>query len=392
MDASKYVVCLCLVLGIGLGRVATADEETLAYGEGFDVALTSSGIVLKDDVVYMTWPSGARKAERFLAAIDVSDVGRPKLLSKLPLPGFPQDLAVAGSHAYVVNGRALLVIDVSNPASMKLAGRLAVSEDPMAGPQGIDVSGAVAYLACRRGGVRAVDISKPDKPEVVSACKTAGFAGDVTASGDMLYVACGAKGLQVVDIADPHNLRTGRRMEAPSGVVGGIAIADDVGILAGGDTLVACVAKENGQRPTWLGSTDDRHVLSPFYGSYAFDVAILETGSAGNEAQPGAGRPRPVRNGGGPPSPFEGGPQSGVVYACVADGEGGLIVADVSDPTAPRFAGALIEDLGLGGHMFTSLCMQGDTVYMNDDSYGLRVVNVSTPAEPKLLGEGLSFR
>ena len=351
--------CLCLT-------AAAEPPKAPAYGKGWDVYATSSGIALDGDVLYMTWPSKAGAVERALAAIDVTKPESPKLLSRLPLAGFPQDVAVAKPYVYVVNGRELLVIDASKPADLKLVKSLGISDDPLRGPQGIDVKGNVAYLACRRNGVAAVDIRAPLSPKVIATADTPGFARDVTAAGDYLYVADDTRGMQVFDIRSPDALRPAASLAAPNGCIGRIRVLDGIAYLAGGNTLTACVSLEKVPSPRWLGSAADRHLLSPFFGSFCHDLAV------GSAKCPKTGAQK--------------------LYAYAADGESGLVVVDVTDPAEPVFAGGLMEGVTIGGATIaTSICIRGTYAYLNDESYGLRIVDLSSSADLRLVGEGLKL-
>lgn len=367
LNLRKHLTPL-LLLCLSLYLTAAADEpKAPVYGAGWDVYATSSGIALDGDILYMTWPSKAGAVERALVAIDVAKPESPKLSSRLPLVGFPQDVAAIGPYVYVVNGLELLVIDASKPSVLRLAKRLTISEEPLRGPQGIDVHGNVAYLACRRNGVAAVDLRSPLDPKVIATASTPGFARDVTAAGDYLYVADDTKGVQVFDIRSPATLRAVGRLAAPNGCIGRIRVADGIAYLAGGNTIAAGVSLETPSSPRWLGSTADRHLLSPFFGSFCHDLAV------GTATCPKTGVQK--------------------VYAYAADGESGLVAMDVTRPAEPTFAGGLTKGVTIGGaYVVTSICIRGTYAYLNDESYGLRVVDISSSADLRLVGKGLKLR
>jgi hypothetical protein len=347
------------------GSASIADETNSAvYGRGNDAYTTSGGIAQEKNVIFMTWPSGAGKGERWLVSIDVAKPEQPALLGKLPLDGFPQDLAITGTHAFVVNGIELLVIDISNPASPALIKRLPMADATIRGPQGIDIKDAMAYLACRRGGVKAVDISNPREPKIVASCGIPGFARDVTVIQDFLYVANDTKGIHILGIETSGRFKDFGRFAVPRGCIGHIRATGETAYLSGGDTLVTTVSIKEASKPIFLGSTDDRNILSPLYGSYSHDLSLMET----FDKATGAKR----------------------VYACVVDGESGLIVTDVSSPDIPVFTGELMEGVKVGSpYVLTGICLRGTTAYVIDDMYGMRVIDISTPIKPVLIGEGV---
>jgi hypothetical protein len=67
--------------------------------------------------------------------------------------------------------------------------------------------------------------------------------------------------------------------------------------------------------------------------------------------------------------------------AYVADGDRGLAVLDVSDPTAPTRLGG-VDTPGAA----LQVVVRGSLAYVADGSAGLRVVNVGNPAAPTLMG------
>jgi hypothetical protein len=70
---------------------------------------------------------------------------------------------------------------------------------------------------------------------------------------------------------------------------------------------------------------------------------------------------------------------SGLAY--VADGQAGLQVIDVSDPTAPTVVGALDTP----GYAY-ALAVIGSHAFVADGSSGLRIIDVADPAAPTLVG------
>ena len=355
-------VWFSLFLGLAL---SPAFAEPPPYGRGFDVYTTSSGIALSGNTLLLTWPAGANQAERFLVSVDVSDPAQPALRDRLALEGFPQDLAIDGSRAYVVNGRDLLVVDIADPAVLRLIHSLRIDDDPLRGPQGIALAGNTAWLACRRGGIRAVDLTDPAAPRIAGALELPAFVRGVTVDGERLYAAADTLGVYSVDIATPAEPRLLHHTPAPAGCVGRIRLHDGYAYLAAGNILAATLSLADPARPQWLGATAERGVMSPFYGGYAHDLAVVEDTVAAHNGRR--------------------------TLIVAADGESGLIVADMTRPDTPRFLGAVLGE-GLGGaYIATGLAVAGNMVYLVDQSFGLRLVDITRPEAPIQVGEGLPF-
>lgn len=360
----KKMMQLGLVAWLGLGMTLRSDTPP-EYGRGFDVYTTSSTAVLAGDTLFATWPPAAKKEKRFLVSIDVSDPAAPKLLDRLELDGFPQDLALHGTTLYGVNGRDFLTVDVSDPAALRLQNTLRISDDPMHGPQGVAVDGNIAWLACRRGGIRAVNLAAPGGPKILAAVDAPAFLRGVAIRDRRLYAAGDTRGVFVFDISNPEKPELRQRVPAPAGCIGRIRLHGDVAYLAGGNVLAAVLSLADPDRPEWMGATEERGLMSPFFGCNSHDLAVMP-----REASE-TGAPFPV--------------------AAVADGEGGLILVDLSRPAQPRFLSAVLSR-GLGGaYQATGLALKGSTVFLIDQSYGLRIVDISNPSSPRPIGEGLKL-
>ena len=350
------------VLSLMLYLAAPAAAET-EYGRGYDVYTTAAGVALHGDVLLMTWPAGANRDERHLVAVDVADPAEPVVLGQLALEGFPQDLVIADDLAYIVNGRDLLVVEIADLASLRLRHALRIDDDPLKGPQGIALGDNTAWLACRGGGIKAVDVSDADAPRIVAAVDVDAFVRGVGVVDDRLYVAGDTRGLFVFDIATPSQPEQLHHVPATEGSIGRVRVHDDVAHLAAGNLLVANVLLGNPASPQWAGATADRELLTAYFGSYAHALDVGEM----DDHETGETR----------------------VIAVVADGESGLIVADVSELANPHYLGGI---KGNGGpQVATGVVLRQITAYVVDESFGLRVVDVSDPEAPTPLGEGVDL-
>ncbi len=360
---NKYNIFF-LVLGLLLGTIVTVRAQQLKapeYGRGYDIGTTSSGITIKGNVLYMTWSSIAARKKRWLVAVDISNPATPKLLSKLSLPGFPQDLSISASCAYVVNGQDMIIIDISSPKALKRLKNMRISTDPLKGPQGIEILGKTAWLACRRGGIMTIDISNPKIPKKLAHCPVKGFVRDLSTDGKRIYAALDTRGFAIINIADskPEIIK---QMKTPTGSIGRICVQANIAYMAGGEDVVICVSVKNPDKPALLGSSSDRHSLSPLFGVYSHDLVLYRGGN-------------------------------GKLFACVADGEGGLNISNVNDTANPNFCSALMTGVRNGNsNRASSIAAKGNFLFLNDDSFGLRICDISNPIKPKLVGNGLNLK
>lgn len=343
---------------------AYAVKQKPDYGTDWDLFATPGAIAFQNKTVFMTWPSGHCKGKKIFAIIDVSVATNPKLLGCCPIGGFPQDMILTKTHAYVVNGKELLTIDITHLASPKMVARTLIADDPLRGPQGIDIAGRYAYLACRKDGIKIVDLGEPASPVVVKHISLPGFSRDVTVANKKIYVASGTRGVLIIDLLQPIKLGKPIRLGIQEGVINRIVIRDSIAYLAAGNLLVACVSEINTNNPSWVGKSSNRGILTPFYGAYCFDLAVQG---------------------------FDNNSKKIMVFS--ADGEGGIIATDVTNPDKPKLSSALMDGVSFGNaHFFTAIAIDKNFAYINDAWFGLRVVDIRNPKAMKLVGTGLKVK
>ena len=80
------------------------------------------------------------------------------------------------------------------------------AEDTPGEARGLKVSGDYAYVASDTAGLRVIDVSSPNSPQLLPGWgDTEDSARSVTVSGTWAFVADGYEGLQVFDLGDPEN-------------------------------------------------------------------------------------------------------------------------------------------------------------------------------------------
>lgn len=103
-------------------------------------------------------------AWRYDVARSAWDELEPTLAGTVRLSGRARDLAVRRRYAYVAAGRAVEVVDLSDPAAPVVAGRVRLSDKPKA----VALVGGSVLVASTRRGVAVVDVSDPGSPEEVA--------------------------------------------------------------------------------------------------------------------------------------------------------------------------------------------------------------------------------
>ncbi len=125
---------------------------------------------------------------------------QPVVLSAIDIPGYANNVDVAGDYAFVAAGAAgLQVVNVSD----RTAPAIVASLDTDGTAIDIRVFGNYAYLADGEAGLKIIDISNPESPQLVASLDTAGIAQDVKVDKQLAYIADGARGLVIVDVSNP---------------------------------------------------------------------------------------------------------------------------------------------------------------------------------------------
>lgn len=107
---------------------------------------------------------------------------------------------VEGSYAYYCQGQCLVVLDVSDPSTPAVIGKVILP----ARPGNVHVSGSYAYVtAGSTGGFRVIDVSDPSTPVEVGQCDTRTGGSDVQVSGSYAFMTAGYRGLIVLDVSTP---------------------------------------------------------------------------------------------------------------------------------------------------------------------------------------------
>jgi len=144
-----------------------------------------------------------------LRVYDVTDREAPRQMAELKLSGLINDLAAIDDRTLgLVNGALLQVVDISETDRPRLLHQETVGVPETHGPESLVVRDKRAYLACRKGGLKIYDLSKPSAPKFLGALPMRGLAKNLSLDGNRCFVAT-QTGVAVADIsADQPRLLT----------------------------------------------------------------------------------------------------------------------------------------------------------------------------------------
>jgi hypothetical protein len=147
--------------------------------------------------------------DRGLVVVDLDNPLQPRITAEIGPPFLtePSGLAVQFRYAFVVDRQGLKVLDVTNLAQPNpVAGAIVPLEDA----RNLYVARTYAYVAAGKQGMAIVDVEHPEQPRLDEMFNGGGMLNDVNdvklgmvSSSLFAYVADGANGLKVVQLFSP---------------------------------------------------------------------------------------------------------------------------------------------------------------------------------------------
>lgn len=359
--------------GAGLRVVDVSDTANPVELGAWGSPGYAEGVAVSDNTVYLAdGPYG-------LWTVDVSDPAHPTPLGAAYDMNYAFEVAVSGNHAYIAAaGAGLLVADVADPAHPVEASSL----DTPGYAYGVAVVGNRAYIADAWAGLRVVDVSNPAQPVAMGVYDTPGWALNVAVAGTTVYVADGAFGLRIVDVSDPAHPGEIGALEG-MGLARRVAVADSTAYVADLREGLRVVDVADPAHPTGVGRysllADSRRVAVA--GSYAYVAAGFSGLRVVDVSDPV--RPREVgaydTAGGYAASVVISGTY--VYLATYLSDSWGLHVVDVSTPTHPVRVSFFPTPFGA----YREIVLVGQILYIADE-WGLSLISVSDPTAPVQIG------
>ncbi len=391
-----------------------------------------------------------------MAILDLTNPTAPTVVGSYNPGVLCLDVKVVGNRAYVACGEAgLHIVDITDPASpAKLGEYLPTSAEWFAWANKLQVVGNVVYLAT--GFFVAVDVSDPANPVELSRWEQ-NVVTDCQVSGNRLYLATADDGLVVFDVTTPANLVRLTKVPAPGGAYAtllqgnrvfthsglvdvsnpvspvllgrypqmawgdqGITVVGDLVYLPSGATRLSILRMQTGE-PQSLSWNSPEHRVIPVGRSEPLgavsnsglpvtaqvisgpatikDGQITVTGPGKIELrleQSGNGTYLPVAETRFINERFAGFSEVGMhlfrtnAYgarvvggrAYVGNDRDGLRILDVSDPAQPR----LISTVATTNQVFEADVV-GNHAYVADGDGGLKIVDVQDPVHPVVVGQ-----
>jgi hypothetical protein len=168
-------------------------------------------------------------------------------------------IAIAGTYAYVLCDRGLVVVDINNPLQPKVTTE--IGSPALVEPRGIAVQFRYAFVVDREG-LKVLDVTALDRPKPVSEARVPiEDARNLYVARTYAYVAAGRQGLAIVDVEHPEAPRLDQMFSAG----GRLNDSNDVKLGMVSSSLFAYVADgKNGLQVVQLFSPVDNPAFSGF--------------------------------------------------------------------------------------------------------------------------------
>ncbi len=339
-----------LYLGIG-PRIAVYDvrrpDAPVRIAQTAPFAEVVKGLAVEGSRLYAIGWGGYLDETAYLAVLDVADPARPRLLGRRGIDDMSPIGAIA-AHArrvYVLDSGAskgmLHVLDATDPADIRFVHRLPVKR--VIEEDRLRVVGDRLWWVSGAEGLVAFDLADPAAPRELGRFKPGGASLlDAAIVGDLAYATDAENNLTVIDVRDPAAMTRVYDQSVPEEAVA-VTVSDGrlyVAHLAG----VTAFTLANPRRPEPLGTLDLPDVMG--IGFYA--VAKLAAARG---------------------------------HAFLLTDDGSLRVVDYADPADPAVVAQaqvlpIVEDVAV----------DGDVAYVATTWSGLWTLDVSNPADPRLLG------
>lgn len=328
----------------------------------------SLSAVVAGDYAYVTTMTG-------VATVDVSAPTNPRQLGLLPLTGYSDGILRHGQQLLLANSaEGLVVVDGRDPNALAVMSKLPLPAYP------VDLAGSngLVYLTdLASGSLHVAAVAQPTAPAAVGLYRAPGRINALTVSQGYAYVIADMdRDLHRIAVTDPANLHDVGFPATPTGAIS-LAPAEQLLCVATDQPAFQLFDLSDPTQPAGALALANplRFLRVDGHRAYLVDdagtVYILDLA---NGAKPGQlGRYHLYRD-----------VQDAALWGqCIllANGKAGLQIVDVANPLTPRRVGYL-EFAAQASHVAT----EGDMAYLITDDGLLRLLDVTNTLDVQEVG------
>ncbi len=315
----------------------TNRTEPTVIATVLNTGITAKGISIIDQYAYVV-SENTDGDIGLLQIFDISIPQNPSLLSEYTIPelsgSYTKDISVKGNYAYIAAEYGLRIINVSNPNAPFEVGSLGVCADK------IEVVNHYVYaIGC--GSLQIIDVSNPHNPFKVTELSSPGLYAhpvDVAINENYAYIVYDNFpdywAFQVVDVRDVDNLLVLETLDLPDDAES-VAVSDGYAYVgfSNGFSIIDISASHNNAKVSGLDLQHDE---------YHNGIFVLNN------------------------------------YAYLSDGNSGLKIIDITNPSIPDTVYETSEKAN-------DVAVHGDYAYvLGTTNFGtkLTILDISNPENP----------
>jgi len=316
-----------------------------------------------------------------LSIVDVNNPSNPVVIGAANPPFYGQRIAIAGSLGVGAAGSyGLKVVDISNPSAPEVVGSLAGTM------QGVAMAGQFAYALQYITGnpghtdLAVVNLASPSSPTIVGRVTLSGTPSKITVAGSYAYIPVGGAGLQIVDISNAAAPRIVSTIDTPGGAFAA-AVANGYAYVAD-NTSVQVINVSKPANPFIVGSLVTSATNVAVAGNRLYTINNGSQLMVINVANPAAPQLLSTSNNYAAQGIAA---TDSMVYLGSPNTSNnplpGLYLVDVTTPATPRLSGSAATTFYDSG-----VAVAGTLGAAAGGSYGLKVVDISNPSAPEVVG------
>jgi hypothetical protein len=361
--------------GGGLVIFNISDPYNPVPAGNFDTPDYAIDISIQDNYAFIADGEGG------LQILDITNPYKPVFVGKWDSPS-ATEVTVAGEYAYLAdNQNVVQILNIVNPSTPSLVGAFAVDGYVM----DMVVKDSLIYVTSERSGLLIVDISNPEKPNLLASAESSSGAYGLAIHGDFAYVTFGdANGLQIFDISNPNSPSLTGNLNIP-GLTLAILLDDDFAYIAEWNSGLKAVDVSSISNPTLAGGFTTSGAIRDIAVKDGYGYAAGSRWQAGNAGMQivdlsDSSHPAEVTE------LLLPGPEIADIeihgnYAYVADLFEGMQIVEISDQSSPTI---------IGSYPTPDHCLDieisGSLAFTANDLMGLEILNITNPETPELIG------
>ena len=353
--------------GISLDGKETMIEKLSLLGR-LCIGGTAKDVAISGDYAVVADGKGGAKM------VNISDPSAPGLPITLTTSS-AKKVRTSGNYAYVVSEEDMgfTIVDIANPLLPVITGTYTgIKIDDLV------ISGNYAYVLAQTF-LLIIDISDPAMPRLVTTSSEAVYSGVITVSGEYVYMSGANTALKIIDIANPTKPVLVATLRSPALWSRALAISGSYAYVwwDGGESgsVLKVIDISDPKAPVVVGSLGVDSVNGiAILGNYAYVVSDsgVKIIDISNPAAPILVKDLRTYQAKGIAAQED--------YCYIADDLAGLKIMAVSDPLSPFIVGSS----KIGGDTL-SVVVAEDYAYIANGKGGFKIANVQDPAAPSLV-------